>query len=225
MATFDATKDHNPALVRKALEVLILMKPVADSDPEVETLWNGTGLVVPSGYLPVGMITKDDGITFGRDQDTSETMAHGEAEPVRRDITSDTASLSFTMIESRRQAMEVYHGQDLSGITTDSSGNFYFDKASRPQHRYYRVLAIAKDGDGLEASYWARWYPRAQVSENAEQAWTEGEEVRYPATLSAYRDVEVGTSMRELWGGPGLDHAAMGFPAPAGGGGGGGGGA
>ena len=217
MSTFAEVKGHNPDLIRKGLELSIFVKPREEGDEEITQLWDGTGLVVPSGYMPVGLTTKDDGATWSRDQETSDVTSHGYAEPTRRDILSDTSGLAFTMQESKRQAMELYHGLDLSEITTDENGNFYFDKASRPVQRRYRVLALGKDGDGNEAIYMARWLPNAQITESAEQTWQEGEEIRYPATFTAFLDEEVGTALREIWGGPGLDHEAMGFQAPTGG--------
>lgn len=211
MPTFAEIKGHNPLNIRKPLELAIFLKPWVDGDAEIEDVWDGTGLVVPTGYRPVGLTTKDDGASWSRDQETADVTAHGYSEPVRRDILSDVSGLSFTMIESNRLSMEIYHGRDLSGVATDANGGFKFDRASRPSTQYYRALAIGKDGDGPDAVYMARWLPRAVVAGTAEQAWSEGEEVRYPATLSAMLDPEFGTAFREIWGGPGLDAGAMGF--------------
>jgi hypothetical protein len=215
MATFNEAKGHNPSNIRKVLEMAIFIKPVADNDTEITKVYTTVGgLTVPAGYLPVGVVTKDDGATWSRDQESSDVTSYGYAEPTRRDIISDVTGLAFTMQESKKLSMELFHGLDLTSVTTDADGNFYFDKASRPVQRKYRVLALGKDGDGPDAIYVARWLPNAQVTENGEQAWSEGEEVKYPATLTGYTDSEFGTSFREIWGGPGLDHAAMGFPAP-----------
>ena len=215
MATFTEAKGHNQSNIRKILEMAIFIKPVEDGDTAITQVYKAaTGLTVPTGYLPVGMVTKGDGASWSRDQETADVESYGYAEPVRRDITKDVVGLAFTMQESKKTAMELYHGLDLSTVTTDSDGNFFFDKASRPVQRRYRVLALGKDGDGPDAIYVARWLPNAQVTENGEQAWSEGDEVKYPATLTAYTDSEFGTSFREIWGGPGLDHEAMGFAAP-----------
>jgi len=216
MATFDAVKGHNAANIRKILEMSIFMKPAADEDVEVTKVYDATGVVVPVGYVPVGMTTKADGATWPRDQEVAEVESHGYAESTRRDWVKDVTGLSFTMQESKRQVLEIHHGMDLAGVTTDADGNFYFDKPARPASRQYRVLALGKDGDGPDAIYVARWLPLVDVTENGEQAWTEGEEVKYPVTLNGKVDKEFGTSFREIWGGPGLDHVAMGFPAPAG---------
>lgn len=215
MVTFNEAKGHNPSNIRKILELAIFIKPVEDADTAITQVYKTTGgLTIPAGYLPVGVVTKDDGATWTRDQESSDVTSYGYAEPTRRDIVSDVTGLAFTMQESKRQAMELFHGLDLSSVTTDTDGNFFFDKASRPAQRRYRVFALGKDGDGPDAVYVLRWLPNAQVTENGEQAWSEGDEVKYPATLTAYTDTTFGTSFREIWGGPGLDHAAMGFPTP-----------
>lgn len=215
MATFSAAKGYNGANVRKVLEMAIFVKPYDEADTAITKVWSTTTqLTIPTGYLPVGMTTKDDGATWSRDQESSDVNTYGQSEPVRRDITKDVSGLQFVMQESKRQTMELYHGLDLSAVATDADGNFYFDKPSRPAQPYYRVLAIGKDGDGPSAVYIARWLPRAQITENGEQAWTDGDELKYPATFTAYTDATVGTSFREIWGGPGVDHAAMGFTPP-----------
>jgi hypothetical protein len=216
MATFTEAKGHNRDNIRKVLEMAIFVKPVADADTAITQIYTtALGLIIPAGYLPVGMVTKDDGATWSREQESSDVTSFGYAEPVRRDVVSDVTGLAFTMQESKKTTMELFHGLDLSAITTDAQGNFYFDKASRPVNRKYRVLALGKDGDGPDAVYVARWLPNAQVTENGEQAWSEGDEVKYPATFTAYTDTTFGTSYREIWGGPGVDHAAMGFPVPS----------
>lgn len=217
MTTFSEAKGHNPGNIRKILEMAIFLKPIEEADTAITQVWKTAGgLVIPPGYVSVGVVTKDDGAAWTRDQESSDVMSYGYGEPTRRDITSDVTGLSFTMQESKKQVMELHHGLDLSSVTTDADGNFYFDKASRPQQRKYRLIALGKDGDGPDAIYCLRWLPNAQVTENGEQAWSEGDEVKYPATISSYVDQKFGTSYREIWGGPGLDHAAMGFPAPAG---------
>lgn len=214
--TFKEAKGHNKSNIRKVLEMAIFVKPKEDADTPITKVWTATnGLEVPTGYLPVGLVTKDDGAAWSREQDAVDVESLGYGEPTRRDVTKDVSGLAFTMQESKKTTMELYHGLDLSAVATDTDGNFYFDKATLPAQRHYRVLAIGKDGDGPDAVYVVRWLPDAQITENGEQAWTDGEELKYPATFTAYTDETVGTSLREIWGGPGLDHAAMGFTPPA----------
>lgn len=216
MATFNDIKGHNPKNIRKILEMAIFVKRYDDADTEINSIWDGTGLTLPAGYESVGLTTKSDGATWQRDQEVSDVTSHGYAEPTRRDILSDQTGLNFTAQEAKRTTLELDKGVDLSAVEPDANGNLVIDKPSRPQPLYWRVLAIGKDGDGPDAIYVVRWLPRAQVTENAEQNWSEESELTFPSTFSAYTDPEVGTAMREIWAGPGLDHAEMGFPAPAG---------
>lgn len=210
--TFKEAKGHNKSNIRKVLEMAIFVKPKEDADTPITKVWTATnGLEVPTGYKPVGLVTKDDGAAWSREQDAVDVESLGYGEPTRRDVTKDVSGLAFTMQESKKTTMELYHGLDLSAVATDTDGNFYFDKATLPAQRHYRVLAIGKDGDGPDAVYVVRWLPDAQITENGEQAWTDGEELKYPATFTAYTDEKIGTSLREIWGGPGLNHVAMGF--------------
>lgn len=214
--TFNDIKDHNRANIRKILEMAIFVRPWASDSTPVTQIWDGTDLVLPTGFVSVGLTTKDDGATWTRDQETSDVTSHGYAQPTRRDILSDVSGVNFIGQESKLQTMELYHDMDLSSVTTDANGNFHFDKPSRPTSRRWEVLGLGKDGDGPDAIYVARILPEAQVTEMTEQSWAEGTEVRYPVTMTGYVHEGWGTSLREIWGGPGVDHAAMGFPAPAG---------
>lgn len=211
--TFAQIKGHNRSNIRKILELAIFVRPWSADSVPVESIWDGTGLVLPAGFQSVGLTSKDDGATWSREQETSDTMSHGYGAPTRRDITSDVSGLAFTMQETKRQSLELYHGVDLSTVVPDTNGNIVIDKPSRPAQPRYEALALGKDGDGPDAVYVARFLPDAQITENPEQSWTEADEVRYPATFTAYVHEGWGTSMREIWGGPGLDAEAMGFAA------------
>lgn len=213
--TFDTLKGHDNTRIRKILEMALFAKRWDAADQAPTQIWDGTQLTLPAGYVPIGHTTKEDGATWSREQETSDVTSHGYAEPTRRDILSDVMGLQFTAQETHLTTLEMDKGVDLSGITTDAKGNVIIDKPSRPAPLLWRVLAVGKDGDGPDALYVVRWLPRAQVSENAEQKWSEDEELRYGLTFTAYNDRAVGTAMREIWGGPGLKHEDMGFPAPA----------
>lgn len=212
MATFAESRTANPANIRKILEFAVFAKAWEEGDEEITSIHDGTGLVIPAGYVSLGLISKD-GETWNRDQSISDVPSHGFSEPVRRDITSDLTGLQLTAQESKLQTIELFNGVDLSGIAADANGNFAWDKPSRPSPRDLRVLAVGKDGSDADAVYLARWLPRAQVTAMGSQTWSEDNEVNYQLTLSAYVDVAVGTAMREIWGGPGFDAEAFGITA------------
>lgn len=212
MATFNEVKQHDDRNIRKILEMAIFVRPYEEDFAPFNAIWGADGLIIPDGFVGVGKTTKSDGATWTRAQDTTDVESHGYSEPSRRDITSDVSGLTFTMQESKRTSMELYHDQDLSGVTVRPAGaGFYFDKPARPTARRWTVLGLGKDGDGPDAVYVARVLPRAQVTEMSDQSWTEENELQYPATMTGYTDTGWGTSIREIWGGPGLNAAAMGF--------------
>lgn len=211
----DASK-FNSKNIRKALEAILLLKPWVKTDTPVTQIWGAsTGLVIPDGYEHVGWCAKKEAYTFARDTDKADVQSHGAAEPTRSDLTKDTLTLKFVMQESKRQTIGIYEGQDLSAISAGENGNVVYDKAARPQTLDYRGLLIAKDGDGANAIYFARWLPLCRVTDVEDQTWGEDDEIQYGSTLTAFTDPTVKTAARTIWAGPGLDAVAMGFKAHA----------
>jgi hypothetical protein len=216
MPSFAELQNHFDDLIRKGLEGSVFAKRYAEADPEIAKLKDATGLLaIPPGYVDVGNLTKDQGVNWTRDIESSDTNSLGKSEPTRRDITSDVTGLQFTMQESKRVVFELYDGIDLTAVKQDANGNVSWDKADRPASIKYRMFALFKDGDGADAIYFAKWLPRAEVTDRGEQSWNEDGEVQYPVTITAYNDKTVGTSMRTLWAGPATKMTAMGFPVGA----------
>lgn len=216
MPTFDEVKQHNRRLIRKALEGSVFMKRwEEDDDPITQVYTEAAGLVIPDGYFDVGMIKKDDAIAWGRDTESQDTESWGYGEPTRRDLTRDVSTVQFTMQESKREVLEVYNGVDLSAVTADADGNVIIDKPRIPQAIRWRMFTLAKDGDGADAVYFLRSMANCQVSEIAEQSWSDSAELTYQTTLTGFFDEGWGTSVREIWGGPGFDAEDAGFQPAA----------
>lgn len=213
MASFTELKSGNDANIFKALDFALFVKPYEKITDEIESIWStADGLMVPPDYEPLGYTTKGD-TSWSRDQNWSEVESHGESEPTRRDNTRDVEGLSLTAQETNAVVLALYKDMNLDGITPDTDGGIRIKKGSRPAGRHWHVLGVAKDGDGPNAVYVARWLPRAQVTEMGAQNWSEDSELQYPMTLTAKTDPDVGSSMVELYGGPGWDAAARGFGA------------
>lgn len=201
-------------LIRKGLQGSFFVKRHVEGDPEITALVDAAGLLaLPPGYTDVGYLTKDQGLEWTRDVSTSDVESHGAAEPTRRDVVTDVSGLQFTMQESKRQVFELYEGVDLSTVTHDANGNVTWDKPDRPASIYYRGFALFKDGEGVDATYFAKWLPRFGVTDRGSQSWNENDELQYPVTLTAFTDGEVGTSVRNLWAGPTARIERMGFAA------------
>lgn len=200
--------------IRKGLSGSIFVKRAEAGDDEIEALKDTSGLLaLPTGYVDVGRITKDQGATWTRDVETSEVVSLGAASPTRVDIVSESRGLAFTMQESKRAVFELHEGLDLSQVTQDADGNVSWDAPDRPAAIEYRVLALFKDGEGADAVYFGKWLPRAKVTETGEQVWNEETELQYPVTMTGVVDETAGTAMRTLWAGSPARLTAMGFTA------------
>ncbi|GEL19361.1 phage tail tube protein [Pseudonocardia asaccharolytica] len=160
--------------------------------------------VGPPAYVDLGLVTKDDGYSWGNEWDVSETTSHGYADPTRRDILTNTSTVGFTAQETKKTVLEMFHNVDLSAVTPDTdSGEVTFAKPLQQATRYYRAFFIGRDGVGPQTIYMGALYPRAMVSETGEQTGSEESEYAYPMTLTATPDQALGTSVRFFFGGPG----------------------
>lgn len=215
--TMESLRTRSDRLIRKGLDGGIFVKRFIEGDDEVESIFDAEGLILPEDYIDVGHLTKDQGVAWSREIDTSDVDSLGIAEPTRRDITSDVTGLEFTMQESKAQVIELYEGIDLSAVAAtaagDSHSTFYYDKADRPATIYYRAFVLFKDGEGDEAFYFAKWLPKCQVTDRSEQTWNEEEELQYGVTMTAFNDAEFGTAVRSLWAVPTARVADMGVTA------------
>lgn len=214
MPSFSDLQNKQEDLVRKGLSGSVFCKRYEEGDDEIEALLDAEGLLaLPPGYVDVGHITKDDGVGWTRDIESSDVTSLGRAEPVRRDITSDVSGLTFTMQESKKRVFELYDGVNLTDVVADANGNVSYDKPDRPANIRWRFFVLFKDGEGVDAVYFAKWLPKAEITDRGEQSWNEENELQYPVTVTAYNDSEFGTSARSLWGLPASKRAAMGFSA------------
>jgi hypothetical protein len=215
--TFDEVKGHDGSLIRKMLEMAVFIgaedAPAITSIVDVTT---GDELVIPGGYVPLGMTTKEQGLTLTPAVEMSEITAYGYAQPVRRDVVSRNITVAFTMQETRKAVLEAYHGIDLSAVVASANGEIVINQPDRPAARYVRLLFVAVDGDGADAKFHAEWLPRAILTDASEQSWSETDALTYGVTYGADLDSAVGTSQRSFWAGPGMSPAlvsAMGFAA------------
>lgn len=212
-----AIKAANADLIRKMLDAVIVVAPYSAAVPTSFTAGATAALQsLPTDYRPIGWVTKDDGYTWSRETDMSETTSHGSSEPTRRDINSDVTGLQMTAQQTSRLTLELSNNIDLSGATpTATTGELGFNRSVSPSTKYFRLIAIGQDGTGTDAFYNIVVLPRAMVSEYGEASWSDSDELVYPLTWSATPDPVLGYSYRQILAGPGAKSrlAAMGFPA------------
>jgi hypothetical protein len=193
-------------LIRKAQDAAIFCAPDdATAISAITTGASGDLITLPTAWRSLGHHTESDGINWTRDVNSDDVRSHGSSEPTRRDISSDVTGLVVLAQETKLLSLELFHNVDLSAITPDATTKeVAFNRSRVPATRYWRLLAVASDGAGADTIYFARFCPRASITDYAEQPWTKGDELRYPLTFTAYVDDDLGYAMREMWGGPGI---------------------
>lgn len=210
MASYDALKNKQTELIRKALDGSAFIGKITD-DPiaSLTTYTAGPPDVIdlsplPTGWDDLGWLTSD-GAQFARDVATSEVTSWGSVSPTRTDITSDTTTLTVTAQETKMLTIGLATGADLSAVVPDANtGEVSIAKPTRPSSRYYRVLSLAVDQGDAGEIYIGRFLPRAKVTSYAEQAFAGGDDpITWGITLTGEEDSTLGYSERWLFGGAG----------------------
>lgn len=206
MVAFSSLQTRNTDLIRKSLDGLVLVAASSASLPTSLTTGASGDLVpLPSGYLDVGWLDKGDGTVQGRKVDSAEVTSWGSALPTRRDITKADNTIAFTLQETNRKALELYHGITLAtGGFDPTTKEVAFTEASRPATIFYRVLVLWTDLTGTDAIFGGSLYPRASVTDLQDIKLTDaGDPVARKVTMTAYVDSSAGFAVKHLYGGPG----------------------
>ena len=206
MPDLHALQTHQSDLIRKALEGSIFVAPFSATPISTMTSGGSSALVaLPTGYVDVGLVDKKSAVTWSRKVTTEEVMTWGDIFPARRDITKDDSQLKFTMLESGRQQFELYYGLDLSSTTANATTKeVSFAQPSRPQTRFFRVFGLFQDGEGANAIYVGRFYPRASVTDMGDQKWDDDADAMvWDVSMSAVTDTDLGYPVKHYFGGPG----------------------
>ncbi len=208
VADFYTTRNE---LVFKALYGAVF---VADYDVDLpEELFDETTgelLPLPEGWYPAGYFS-EDGITHGREQETSEVLSAQDVEPIREDVTSDSTTAQFVMRETSPVSIALYEGMRFTDF--DAVGEpLRWTKPNNPVRLDRRFLFIAEDKSKTtgEAKYFVRLFPRGTVSEVGEAVANREDALNWDVTVRAQRDAEAGTSVLSWVDGPGWRELASG---------------
>lgn len=220
MADLDTLAADNARAIRKYTRAAVFIAPETAPAPttltEVVASAPPTLMALPTGYKPIGLIKKADGISFTAEKDMSDTESLGYAAPTRRDVLSETSSLSFTPHETNRLVTAIYNGLNLDSVVPNvSTGEVSYAKPNQPPAIYYRVLIIGRDGIGAGEFFKAWFVPRGMISETSETGMSAEDEASYGLTLTATPDSILGYSVKEYQGGAGFkaQAAAQGWVA------------
>ena len=211
MPSFDTLAQKKRGNIFKAGTSALFIAPM--SAPIVDSIYdNASGELaeLPSDYKPIGWADGDDGITWGRDTDNSDTIGHGSAYPVRTDITKDTTTFQCKLLETNAATLGLIYNQPSMDANLDATtGTVTVDQALTPPKINYRFLAIARDGAGADAIYFMRLLPSATISEYGDTTWNNEDVPGFDVTLTAEPDDDAGFAVRNMLTGPGLTNERL----------------
>ncbi|MBE6483674.1 MAG: hypothetical protein E7Z96_02670 [Actinomycetaceae bacterium] len=209
MPTFAELKNQadTTSEVRKILEQMVWLAPITADPIDSLTDENGALKALPEGYWPVGIITTD-GSTLATDVNVEDVEGFGYAQPVRRDITSATQTVTVTCLETfRKNVISLAYMMSLEDVEQALNGEIVFDRPSLPEKQFYRMIRIGRDVTANGDIYRAKFYPRVYSVSIPEEAWTT-DAVTFPLELTPEVDKALGTAERNFIAGPGAKAAA-----------------
>lgn len=210
MPSFSTVKAAERSLLLKPLDAAIFLADHYTAAPTAYTNALSALQALPEEFEPVGLISKKDGVTFGRKADSERTESYGEAEPTRIDMVSVEHSLEFTPQQVSKTTLELTTRADLSTVTSDtSSGEVRFAEPTSLSIRYYSALAIAKDGDDAEPVYIFRYMPMVALTDTGDQTWDMAGTIPPKVTMTPFRDDTAGFAVEHAFGGLGWKNIAV----------------
>lgn len=170
----------NSSNVRVAVTGSISVAPLGTTGPTSLT----TAL---AGFSDLGYVS-EDGVTESTDRQTDEIKAWQNADVVRNIVTGASKSWQFTMIESKKETLELYYG----GATT-ANGSIIIRPAETGGRKCY-VLDIV-DSSNLTRF----WLPEAEITEVGDVSYKNGEPIGYDVTITAYPSESLSGGVAEMW--------------------------
>lgn len=116
----------------------------------------------------------DDGVTQTIDESRTDITAWQNSDIVRKIRTTHDLSYQFTLIETSDVSLETYYGNYTAGAIEISSDEL--------PHKSWIVDVV--DGDNTIRLV----IPDGQITERGDVVYSNGEEVGYPITITAFPD-------------------------------------
>ena len=209
MPSFSTVKAAERSLLLKPLDAAIFLADHYTAAPTAYTDVSSALQALPADFEPVGLISKKDGVTFGRKVDSERTESYGEAEPTRIDMVSIEHSLEFSPQQVSKTTLELTTRADLSTVTANANGEVRFAEPTSLSIRYYSALAIAKDGDDAEPVYIFRYMPMVALTDTGDQTWDMADTLPPKVTMTPFRDDTAGFAVEHAFGGLGWKNIAV----------------
>ncbi|MGY2036619.1 Ig-like domain-containing protein [Nocardia gipuzkoensis] len=192
--TFSALKAKNDALVMAALDWAVLLHPWEPGVPYMPAdICDSSGVLqaLPTGWLPVGEIKEESGVSLAPDLQTSPVRGYGSPAHRRTIPTQEPVTIDYTGQEWTYGNLVKHHNLAPDTIATVAPGKGWkMSKLSRLDVFYYSALLIARDAGPNGELY--PWFSIAKtsVSKRGALAGQIGKELPMPMTLTLYEDPE-----------------------------------
>jgi len=172
----------NSALVRVAVTGAVSVGATTATAP------TGTASAL-TGFNDLGLVG-EDGVTESRGRSTNDIKAWQGGQTVRTVVTDATLTYHFTLLETKKETVELYYGSDVTQTATEGSLTVV---PSSTGGRKSFVLDVV-DGTELLRVY----VPQGEVTEVGDRVYANGDPIGYECTLTAYNDATLGGSAK-VW--------------------------
>lgn len=167
--------------VKVAVTGAVYVAPLGSTAPtDADTALDGA-------FLEVGYIS-EDGITEANDTENEEIKAWQNSDIVRKTITKNETSYSFTMLETNSTALSLFYGKTIAPAAT---GHTIGGQVTG------RVALAIDIIDGTQVI--RRFVPQAEVTERGEVTLNATDASGYEVTVTAYPDETVGGSVEVFY--------------------------
>lgn len=214
--TFGALSTRNSDLIRKSLDALVFVAPIATAAVATLTAGASSALqTLPVGYEDVGWMDASNAVNLATGVTASPVDSFGSLYPTRSDITKMNQTVTVTTQETKAVTMGLYSQVDMTAINSDTtSGEIAYSDPVRPSTIFYRLFVLWTDLSGTDTIYGGVSFPRVSVTGVADQKLVPGTDVMSRGlTFTSYPDSALGYARRNFLGGPGIKSRAdaMGF--------------
>jgi len=165
----------NSANVRVAVTGEVLMGLTTATAP------TGTAGVT-TGFTGLGFVS-EDGVTETRDRSTDDIKAWQNGATVRTVVTDGSLSYQFTLLETRKDTVELYYGTTVTAAASD--GSFVIVPTNTGGRRSFIIDVV--DGAELIRTY----IPSGEVSEVGDRVYVNGDPIGYEVTIKAYPSASI----------------------------------
>lgn len=126
-------------------------------------------------FIDLGYVS-EDGVTETRDRSTNEIRAWQNADLVREVVTDSSLAYTFTLIETKEAAVELFYGASVDPV----DGSVDIVPSATGGRKSFVIDVI--DGTELIRVY----LPSGEVTEVGDQVYQSGEPIGYQVTVKGY---------------------------------------